>query len=969
MGSIDVKKTVSFLLTLSVITVLLLTGPASAIRLVITIPQESFEMSEEIIFTVEVEIEQNDFLTSDGIFTVTVTDNTSLHICSFSIDGSFITCDDQRFVQVIPHIDAPRKMGESMSGYGYGQGYVPGQGNVSHGYWYVNSSYSVYGYGYGFDLESANTLSYTVTFIPEMPGTHLVDFNASFQVESGKFFTFTTQPASFDVNPLAPEIYTVTFEDYDETILDIQEIEHGNDATEPDHPIREGYTFTGWDTDFTNVVSNLTIRAQYDVNSYNLTFIDYDASIIQQTSYEFGALLDGHTMPQDPTREGYTFIGWSSEVPETMPADDIIITAMYEINTYMVIITVTDEEDNPINASLIKIIGQDQLMTNITGSAHISLPDGNYSFNVSKDGFIAQIGLNFTVAGETAYINVTLVEDPGPFYIVMFNLTPEDASVTVRDDAQLTRTPLPDDRYELPAGSYTYTVSRSGYQTKTEGFTLTDDNLTITVVLELSPSSGGGSSRSGGSAFSPPPPQEEEQQDPFEQQEDPSDQIDEQEPLLDIQSLIRDALGEQASGLEHDQLAELYVFLEKIADVLEHTRHLVIVDLEEDLDDDLSDKEAFIAERFSIAREDLRFLAYTHTPIKTASTSQSDEPTQEMISRSLRDKGYHDMLLQRPLSVSSQIVITVIATEDDREFAIVDFVYTLSFGDHVIEIPAAIAATAEKIAGIFEVIRENPILLFRQTDTIRFRIGTEDISELAGYMAFSDDVAITSLIQSRPAEEYVHDETVEEQGDKPRWLLYIVISLAFAIFMIAFLFIADTTVSRIGLGGIHEKENAKNPFQAGLEVPLRERKIRDESAYELLEQPEIEVLFALYKKAPKNEIDRIIHKPNLKKNIADSLVRLYPYFERKTSSEDYCEEDMKIKIARSGYDPYLVDYYLQFKDLMSYAEKIKPGILELKRQGKSEEDIRSYYSSAGWKSPVIDAAFILIPDDLRRLKP
>jgi uncharacterized repeat protein (TIGR02543 family) len=59
--------------------------------------------------------------------------------------------------------------------------------------------------------------------------------------------------------------YTVTFKDWDGTTLDTQSVEYGAAATAPADPTRTGYTFTGWDKAFTNITANLDVTAQYSL--------------------------------------------------------------------------------------------------------------------------------------------------------------------------------------------------------------------------------------------------------------------------------------------------------------------------------------------------------------------------------------------------------------------------------------------------------------------------------------------------------------------------------------------------------------------------------------------------------------------------------------------------------------------------------------------------------------------------------
>ena len=105
--------------------------------------------------------------------------------------------------------------------------------------------------------------------------------------------------------------------------------DYGTPITAPADPTREGYTFIGWDKAIpaTMPAENMTITAKWKVNSYTITFDTAGGSEIAPITQDYGTQI---AAPADPTREGYTFIGWDMEIPTTMPAENMTITAQWK---------------------------------------------------------------------------------------------------------------------------------------------------------------------------------------------------------------------------------------------------------------------------------------------------------------------------------------------------------------------------------------------------------------------------------------------------------------------------------------------------------------------------------------------------------------------------------------------------------------------------------------------------------------
>ena len=145
--------------------------------------------------------------------------------------------------------------------------------------------------------------------------------------DNGAVITYT---ASWTINQ-----YTITFANTgDTTIADITQ-DYNTAVTAPADPVKEGYTFAGWDKDIpeTMPAEDVTITANWTINQYTITFANTGDTTIADITQDYNTAV---TAPADPVKEGYTFAGWDKDIPETMPAEDVTITASWTINQYTI---------------------------------------------------------------------------------------------------------------------------------------------------------------------------------------------------------------------------------------------------------------------------------------------------------------------------------------------------------------------------------------------------------------------------------------------------------------------------------------------------------------------------------------------------------------------------------------------------------------------------------------------------------
>jgi uncharacterized repeat protein (TIGR02543 family) len=153
-------------------------------------------------------------------------------------------------------------------------------------------------------------------------------------------FVYGIQPATADEWYYAEfaeylNEYTVTFVDWDGTEIEIEYVPYGGSASAPVNPEREGYTFTGWDKDFSHVEGDMVITAQYEQNStpitYTILFVNWDNALLQTLNITEGELpvyTEATPIRPDDEQYTYTFIGWTPEIVAAIA--DATYTATYE---------------------------------------------------------------------------------------------------------------------------------------------------------------------------------------------------------------------------------------------------------------------------------------------------------------------------------------------------------------------------------------------------------------------------------------------------------------------------------------------------------------------------------------------------------------------------------------------------------------------------------------------------------------
>ncbi|MFA6627937.1 MAG: InlB B-repeat-containing protein [Bacilli bacterium] len=129
----------------------------------------------------------------------------------------------------------------------------------------------------------------------------------------------------------SPTQYTVRFIDWDNTTILEKTLNQGDLIVSPVNLTREGYRFIGWDQEFTYITSDLTINAQYEINTYQVRFYDDQESLLKEEFVLFG---ENATAPVVLNRDQYEFSHWDLDFTDVR--SDLDITAVFEEKEYTI---------------------------------------------------------------------------------------------------------------------------------------------------------------------------------------------------------------------------------------------------------------------------------------------------------------------------------------------------------------------------------------------------------------------------------------------------------------------------------------------------------------------------------------------------------------------------------------------------------------------------------------------------------
>lgn len=250
--------------------------------------------------------------------------NVNKYSLTYMVDGAVYHQDSIEYGAAVTVIEEPSMEGNTFSGWVNTVDTMPSRDVIISGTFSVNSylvkyyvdsvDYQTVIYPYGSEivaLAEPTKVGYTFSGWSNVPATmpaQDIDITGVFSINS----------------------YLLTYM-VEGNVYKTDTIKYNAAITALAGPVKEGYTFSGWNgVPNTMPAENVVATGSFYINYYNLIYM-VDGKDYKIVNYKY---CDTVTVEKDPSKEGYTFLGWS-EVPTTMPANDVEVNGTFSINSYV----------------------------------------------------------------------------------------------------------------------------------------------------------------------------------------------------------------------------------------------------------------------------------------------------------------------------------------------------------------------------------------------------------------------------------------------------------------------------------------------------------------------------------------------------------------------------------------------------------------------------------------------------------
>ena len=295
------------------------------------------------------------------------------------------------------------------------------------------------------------------------------------------------------------DYYTVTFNDWDGTTLKTDTVEYEEAATAPADPTRTGYTFTGWDKDFSNITSDLTVTAQYSINTYEITFTITDGTNVIANA---GISFNGNTYTSDANGQaiisnvangsysysvsatGYETASGQLVVNGADVSETLTLTASVT-PSYSVNFTVTNGTNSISSATV--VFNGSTYTSDTNGKISISgIENGTYNYTVSATGYDDATG---TISVNNADVSENVILSAST-YEITFTIT-DGTNVIANAGISFNGTTYTSDANgqaiisNVANGSYSYTVTAIGYKDAIGTITANNAHVSESVIMTI----------------------------------------------------------------------------------------------------------------------------------------------------------------------------------------------------------------------------------------------------------------------------------------------------------------------------------------------------------------------------------------------------------------------------------------------------------------------------------------------------